>query len=85
MNDTCLSPRVYLWTRVCVRGERVLMEGLSSPQFIGSIWRRTAGVMSALPEAHVCATECDQECVCVTNLCIIHDCHRDAVYRFVIG
>lgn len=23
-------------------------------------------------------------CVCVTNLCIIHNCHRDAVYRFVI-
>ncbi len=79
-----ISPCVFVDTCVC-EGERVLMEGLSSPQFIGSIWRRTAGVMSALPEAHVCATECDQECVCVTNLCIIHDCHRDAVYRFVIG
>lgn len=68
MNDTCLSPcvdlqaHVYVCERQCVH-----VEGLSSPQFIGSIWRRTAGVMSALPGARICAAECDQECVCVCN------------------
>ena len=31
-----------------------------SPQFIDSIWRETAGLMSVQPKVHVCAANCDQ-------------------------